>query len=76
MAARDQLGQLAHDPLAGSGLAFLAVERDEIAAQEHLALQMRLERAEDRVLAARQLGGDVVGQLELGPHPPFIALAS
>ena len=69
MTARDQLGELAHDALAGVRLRLLAVERQQVAAQEHLALQMRLERAQHGVLAARQLDGDVVGKLDLGPHP-------
>ncbi len=68
MAARDQLGELAHDPLAGSRLALLAVEREQVAAQEDLALEVRLERAQDGVLAAGQLSGDLARQLDLGPH--------
>ncbi len=59
--ARDQVGELAHDALAGERLALLAVEREHVAAQEHLAVEMRLERAQHGVLAARQLGGDFVG---------------
>ena len=73
MTAQDQIGELAHDPLADSRLALLAVEGDQVATQEHPALQMRLQRAQHRVLTACQLGGNVVRQLDLGPHPPFRA---
>ncbi len=71
MPARDQIGQLAHDPFAGARLVLLAVERDQVPAQKHPALQVCLQRAQHRVLTARQLGGDIVGQLDLGPHPAF-----
>ena len=76
MAARDQLGELAHDALAGVRLALLAVERQQVAAQEDLAVEVRLERAQHRVLAARQLGGDVVRELDLRPHPCSAARTS
>ena len=57
------------DALARLRLALLAVEREQVAAQEDLAVEVLLERAQDRVLAARQLGGDFVGKLDLRPHP-------
>ena len=69
VSAGDQVGELAHDALAELHLALLAVEREQVAAQEHLAGEVRLERAQDRVLAAGQLGGDFVGELDLRPHP-------
>src|SRR5262249_40338842 len=37
--------------------------------QEDLALQVRVQRTQHGILAARQLDGDVVWQLYLGPHP-------
>jgi hypothetical protein len=35
---------------------------------------MRLQRAQHRILTARQLGGDVVGKLDLRPHQPLLLL--
>ena len=67
--ARDQVGELAHDPLAELHLALLPVERQQVAAQEHAAGEMGLERPQDRVLAAGQLRRDFVGQLDLRSHP-------
>ena len=69
VAPRDQVGELAHDPLAELHLALLAVERQQVAAQEHAAVEMGLERPQDRVLAAGQLRRDFVGQLDLRSHP-------
>ena len=46
----------------------LAVERHHVAAQEHVALEVALERAQDGVLGAAQLGRDLVGDLELAAH--------
>ena len=43
----------------------VALEREHVAAQEDVAVQVALERPQDRVLAARQLGGDGVVELEL-----------
>ena len=60
VAAGDQVGELAHDPLAELHLDLLAVEREQVAAQEDTAGEVRLERAQDRVLAAGQLGRDFV----------------
>ena len=39
-----------------------------------LQRQMPLQRTQHRVLGARQLGGDLVAQLDLRPHPPSAAL--
>ena len=63
VAARDQLRQLAHDALAGVRVDLLAVEREQVAAQEHLAREVLLQRPQHRVLAARELDRDVVGKL-------------
>src|SRR5271154_3901168 len=60
MTAVDQVGELAHDPLAGVRLCLVTVECQKVATQEHLAVQMRLQSAKDDVLTARQLGGDDV----------------
>jgi len=35
---------------------------------------MRLQRAQHRILTARQLGGDIVGKLDLRPHPLLLLL--
>ena len=69
MTAFDQRRKLAHHALAGARLTLLAVEGDQVPAQEHLALQLLLQRAQDGVLTARQLGGENVRQLDLRPHP-------
>ena len=61
MPAGDQIGELADDPFAGAGLALLAVERQQVAAQVDTALQVGLEGPQNGILAARQLGGDFVG---------------
>src|SRR5205823_1834423 len=44
----------------------LPFQRDDVAPQEQLAVQMSLQRAQDVVLAAGQLRGDRVGELDLG----------
>ena len=69
MAARDQLGELAHDALADVRLVLIAVEGQQVAAQEYLAVEVRLQRVKHRILASCQLDGDVVGKLEVGLHP-------
>ena len=51
-------------------------KREQVAAQEDLAVQVRLERAQHGVLAAGQLGGDFVGELDLRPHPASAARTS
>ena len=63
----DQVRQLAHDRLGHRHLAVGAVECQDIAAQEHVAVEMTLERLHDRVARAGELAGDLVGELELGP---------
>ncbi len=68
VAARDQVGELAHDALARARLILRALQREQVAAQEDAALQMALQRAQHGVLAARQLGRDIPRQLDLGPH--------
>ena len=74
--ARDQVGELAHDALADVRLALLPVEGEQVAAQVDLAVEMRLQRAQHRVLTAGQLGGDFVGELDLRSHPCSAALTS
>src|SRR5262249_45666505 len=74
--ALDQVGELTHDALAHAGLVLGPVECDQVAAQEHLAVEVLLERAQHGVLAAGQLGRDFVRQLELGPHPASEARTS
>ena len=64
----DELGQLAdHERGAGDRLR-LAVERHDVAAEEQVALDVLLERAQDPVAGAAQRGGDLVGDLELAAH--------
>ena len=69
MAAGDQVGDLAHDLLGGDDGLVGALERDDVAAQEDVAVDVLLDLAQHRVLGARQLAGDVVGKLDLAPHP-------
>ncbi len=56
VAGSDQLSELAHDTLTGARLTLIAVERKQVAAQEHLAVQVCLQRPQHHVLATRQLG--------------------
>ena len=63
--ARDELGQLAHDRRGELHRLGVAVERDHVAAQEDVGAQVLLERLEDLVLRAGQLGRHLVGELEL-----------
>ena len=60
MTGGDQLGELTHDTLADLRLRLLAIERQQVAAEEHLAVQLRLQRAQHDVLAARELGRNSV----------------
>ncbi len=46
----------------------LAVERDDVAAQEQVAADVALERAQDLVARAGQRLGDLVGDLDLAAH--------
>ena len=63
--ARHQRGQLAHHGGRGLHRVGVAVERDDVPAQEDRAVQVLLERAQDLVLRAGQLGRDFVGELKL-----------
>ena len=68
VALLDQLGELAHDRGRGVDRGLVALEREHVAAQEDVAVEVALERPQDRVLAARQLGGDGVVELERLAH--------
>ena len=68
VALADQVGELAHDRPADRDVVVVAVERQHVAAQEDLAVEVLLERLHDRVARARQLGGDLVRELELRAH--------
>ena len=70
VALDDQLGELVHDRGSGLDRVGLAVERQHVAAQEHVAVQMSLQRPQDRVLAAGELGRNRVLELYLPTHPP------
>ena len=65
MAARDQLGELAEHLPAHLHLIGLSVEGEHVPAQEQIAAEATLELTEDRVLGARELGGDRVVEGEL-----------
>ena len=61
--ARDQLRELADHLAADFDVALVAVEGEDVAAQEHVAGQMAFQRLEDCVLGAGQLRGN--GRVEL-----------
>ena len=65
MAALDQADELVDDGRGLADVALVAVEREDVAAQEDVAADPLLELAEDRVLGARELGRDVVFEREL-----------
>src|SRR5262249_50274995 len=66
----DELGQLADDDRRrGDGLG-VAVERDDVAAQVQVAVDVALERAQDVVPGAGERLGDLVGDLDLAAHQP------
>ena len=68
VALLDELGQLADDERRAGDRLGLAVERHDVAAQEQVAVDVVLERAQDAVAGAAQGGGDLVGDLELAAH--------
>ena len=70
VALRDQLGELADDRRGRVDGGGLAVEREHVAAQVDLAVEMPLERSQHRVLAAGQLGGDGIVKLDRPAHYP------
>ena len=70
VALLDEVRQLAHDDRGGGHRLGLAVEGDDVAAQEQLAVDVALERAQDLVVGAAEGGGDLVGELELAAHQP------
>src|SRR4051812_37684626 len=70
VALLDEVRQLAHDDRRGGHRLRLAVEGDDVAAQEQLAVDVALEGAQDLVVGAAQRGGDLVGELELAAHQP------
>ena len=65
MALAHQVGDLAHNLGAGRDLVLVAVEGDDVAAQEDLAVQVVLQRLHHRIPGPGQLGGHLVGELEL-----------
>ena len=68
VAEADQVRQLAHHRLGGGHLAVAALEREHVAAQEHVAVEVSLERLHDHVPGTGQLRGHVVGELQRGSH--------
>ena len=70
VALLDEVRQLAHHHGGGRHRLGLAVEGDDVAAQEELALDVGLERAQDLVVGAAEGGRDLVGDLELAAHQP------
>jgi hypothetical protein len=64
----NEVAQLAHHRARHAHGVVGAVEGQHVAAQEHLAVEMSLERLHHNVAGAGELGGDLVGELELGAH--------
>ena len=71
VALGDQLGQLADDLLGRADRVLLAVEREHVAAEKDLTIEMALKGAQDGVTAAGQLSRDGVVDLDLSTqrHP-------
>ena len=65
VALADQVGQLAHDGLGHADLVVAAVDRQDVAAQEDVGVEVALERLHHDVAGPGQLGGDFVRELEL-----------
>ena len=61
----DQVDQLADHGLGGADVAGVAVQREDIAAQEEVDVEMPLQGLQDRVLGAGQLRGDGVVDRQL-----------
>src|SRR5437588_7439802 len=68
MTLLDQLRQLANHRLGRFDGLLLALEREHVSAQEQVAVEMCLERAEDRVTGPGELACDRVVELELPTH--------
>ena len=68
VALADQVGQLAHHLAPGGHRVGLAVQRQDVAAQEDVAVEALLQRAHDHVVGPRQLGGHLVAELDLLSH--------
>src|SRR5206468_10859958 len=64
----EQVGQLPDDRLPGLDRVRVAVERHDVATQVEVAVQMRLQRPQDGIVGAGELGGDEVVELELSAH--------
>ena len=65
MALAHQVGELSHHGLAHRHVLVATVEREHVPAEVDLAVEVLLERAHDQVARPRQLGGDLVGELDL-----------
>ncbi len=68
VALADEVRHLAHHGLGGGHLPRAPVERQHVAAQVHVAVEVVLERLHDRVVGTSELGCHVVGELEPGAH--------
>src|SRR5690606_28421814 len=76
VAAVDQVGQLAHHHRGLLDRLALAVQRDHVAAQEQVAVDVALQPPQHLVLGAAERGGDVVADLDLAAHQPSTSRAS
>src|SRR5205823_15047192 len=53
-----------------------SIQRQQVAAQKNLAVEVALERAQDSILGARQLGRDGGSECDLRPHYGSLDLTS
>src|SRR4029079_15932069 len=70
VALLDEVRELAHDDRGGGHRLGLAIERDDVAAQEELAVDVALEGAQDLVVGAAQRGRDLVVEIVMATHQP------
>jgi len=68
VALPDQVAELADDGTAHADRLLVAVQREDVPAQVDLAVEVLLERLHDEVLGPCQLGGHLVGKLQLDAH--------
>ncbi len=76
VALAHQVGHLAHDGPRHRDGVVVAVERQHVAPQEDLAVEVLLERLHHHVARAGELRGDLVGKLELGPQGVSISFTA
>ncbi len=71
-----EVGHLADDRARHRHRVVVAVQRQHVAAEEDLAVEVLLERLHHRVARAGELGGDVVRKLQLRPQGVSISFTA